>query len=124
MEYNQNIDRRKIKRFFATTMLGGKCITCGTTKKLEFDHIDSKTKEFNIVHGLSKPWSALVEELAKCQLLCKKCHEIKTWSLDNRKRAKHGTPSMYTNNKCRCNKCRIGWNNYHKNKKNATLKSL
>jgi hypothetical protein len=54
--------------------LGGKCVECGCTETLEFDHIDPSTKSFNISAGYHKPKEVLEEELAKCQLLCNKCH--------------------------------------------------
>ena len=54
--------------------LGGKCVECGCTETLEFDHIDPSTKSFNIAAGYSKPKEVLLEEVAKCQLLCNKCH--------------------------------------------------
>jgi hypothetical protein len=54
--------------------LGGKCVECGCTETLEFDHIDPSTKSFNIAAGYTKPKEVLLEEVAKCQLLCNKCH--------------------------------------------------
>jgi len=54
--------------------LGGKCVECGCTETLEFDHIDPSTKSFNISSGYHKPKEVLEEELSKCQLLCNKCH--------------------------------------------------
>lgn len=54
--------------------LGGKCVKCGCTERLEFDHIDPSTKSFNISAGYHKSKEVLQEELAKCQLLCNKCH--------------------------------------------------
>jgi hypothetical protein len=58
--------------------LGGKCVECGCTDSLEFDHIDPSTKSFNIAAGYTKPKEVLLEEVAKCQLLCNKCHIEKT----------------------------------------------
>ena len=54
--------------------LGGKCVECGCTETLEFDHIDPSAKSFNISAGYHKPKEVLEEELSKCQLLCNKCH--------------------------------------------------
>jgi hypothetical protein len=58
--------------------MGGKCVQCGSTKALEFDHINPKTKSFNISAGYNKPKEILEKELSKCQLLCNKCHIEKT----------------------------------------------
>lgn len=59
-------------------MLGGKCCGCGTTENLQFDHLDRKTKEFNISNHLAGKLEKLEEEAKKCQLLCKSCHQVKT----------------------------------------------
>lgn len=59
--------------------LGGKCVVCGSTENLEFDHIDATTKEYNISEKLlSYSINSLLPELEKCQLLCHKCHSRKS----------------------------------------------
>ena len=72
-------ERKAKKKAYLIEMLGGKCVGCSTTKNLQFDHIDRKQKEFTI--GKSLDYSLenkLIPEAKKCQLLCKKCHQIKT----------------------------------------------
>ena len=63
------------RRSHLIDLLGGKCVICGSTERLEIDHIDPATKEFDIssmvLHTSEKH---LTEELQKCQLLCRKCH--------------------------------------------------
>lgn len=56
--------------------MGGKCVVCGAAEGLELDHIDPSSKSF----GVSEAWGARKqsEEAAKCQLLCKPCHQVKT----------------------------------------------
>ena len=79
--------------------MGGKCVECGSTETLEFDHIDPSTKSFNISGGYHKPREVLEEELSKCQLLCKACHIEKT-KKDNKFRPKScagGRPLKYRN---------------------------
>ena len=75
---NLRDERRKLLR----EKLGGKCVgynkVCGSTKKLEFDHIEPENKSFSIGQCLSKPLDLLLEESEKCQLLCYKCHYEKT----------------------------------------------
>lgn len=59
-------------------LLGGSCVLCGSTKDLEFDHIDPNTKQHEMVtlwHRSREVWLA---ELEKCQLLCVPCHLVKT----------------------------------------------
>jgi len=79
--------------------MGGKCVECGCTETLEFDHIDPSTKSFNIAAGYSKPKEVLLAEVAKCQLLCNKCHIEKT-KKDSKFRPKScagGRPLKYKN---------------------------
>jgi 5-methylcytosine-specific restriction endonuclease McrA len=68
--------------------LGGKCVKCGTTEKLEIDHIDPATKV------ASEIWSWSLErrlaELAKCQLLCNDHHKVK--SLEDMRRRLEAQP--------------------------------
>lgn len=59
---------------------GGKCEICGYNKNiaaLEFHHIDSSTKCFNIDGRLlaNKKMDELIEEVNKCMLLCSNCHK-------------------------------------------------
>jgi hypothetical protein len=58
--------------------LGGKCVGCGTTQNLQFDHIDRTTKEYSISKKPDYIFEKIKPELDKCQLLCKECHRIKT----------------------------------------------
>ncbi len=85
-------------------MLGGKCVRCGTTENLEFDHIDPSTKVFAISAELSKAWDALVEEASKCQLLFRTCHVAK--GAEDRSEPKHGTCHVYWYWNCRCDLCK------------------
>jgi hypothetical protein len=57
--------------------LGGKCVGCGTTHNLHFDHIDRSQKAFTISANIEKSYELLLLEVEKCQLLCHKCHVIK-----------------------------------------------
>ena len=84
---------------------GGKCNNCGSTERLEVDHIDPKTKSCNP----AAIWSGTEErrraELAKCQVLCYACHREKT-SSERRETAKPcGTAAAYARG-CRCDSCR------------------
>ena len=74
MRYFDNIIPMNLVREILIEKLGGKCVECGCTEALEFDHIDPSTKSFNIASGYTKPKDILLGEVAKCQLLCNKCH--------------------------------------------------
>ena len=57
---------------------GGRCIRCGYARHvaaLVFHHRDPRTKAFSISgEGVPRAWPRLVEEAAKCDLLCANCH--------------------------------------------------
>ena len=63
-----------IQKRYYTKKMGGKCVKCGSTKNLEFDHIDPRTKEYTITSLFSRSPEIIEKELAKCQLLCHDCH--------------------------------------------------
>jgi 5-methylcytosine-specific restriction endonuclease McrA len=77
---NASIRKRKENnRKYLIEMLGGKCVGCGITENLQFDHIDRKLKSFTIGKMLeSSLENKLIPEAKKCQLLCKSCHQLKT----------------------------------------------
>lgn len=87
------------RRAEGIALLGGKCIVCGSTEKLEFDHVDPALKDFDVSRpSLSRAvWLA---ELAKCQLLCEEHHDEK-----HKSTAPCGTDARYTRG-CRCEECR------------------
>jgi hypothetical protein len=101
-EYNKAW--KQARRARLTEMLGGKCVRCGATEDLEFDHIDPSTKIFAVCADLSKAWEILVEEAAKCQLLCRSCHVAK--GAGDRPDLQHGTYYVYWYWNCRCELCR------------------
>ena len=72
--------RRKKRLQEMKDKLGNKCVKCGATKNLQFDHIDPKTKCFNV--NPQDSWEKTLPELYKCQLLCKLCHLEKTATVD------------------------------------------
>lgn len=74
---------------------------CGSTTKLEVDHMDPSKKTDHKVWSWSP--SRRAKELEKCQVLCKKHHQEKT--LSQIKRTTHGETRMYDLG-CRCDKCR------------------
>jgi hypothetical protein len=104
-EYRRN--RYAARIAMATSLLGGKCMRCGSTDDLEFDHVDPGTKLFEISAEIANlKFSTILDELSKCQLLCKPCHVLKT--LDDKGQAParntHGTVSSYRY--CRCELCK------------------
>ena len=112
---------RKRRHAMLISKLGGKCAICGSQENLQFDHIDPDNKDFNIVSNLgSKKMTILLEEITKCQLLCRTHHLEKT-SKERKEKSKanlkHGTLNAYYRHKCRCLPCKRARSDYYfKNK--------
>jgi len=75
LRQRKRVDAARLK---AQAYLGGKCVGCGVTENLQFDHLDRNLKEFNISSRLAYSWESIQQEVDKCQLLCYDCHEIKS----------------------------------------------
>lgn len=63
-------------------LLGGKCSDCnyaGHIAGFEFDHLGDK--KYNISDMLNQAcrWERILEEVAKCELVCATCHRIRTY---------------------------------------------
>jgi len=86
------------------------CAWCGSTEDLQLDHIDRTTK---VSHRIWS-WSQVRRdtEIAKCQVLCRPCHEEKTrLAGDNPSLViayRHGTRAMYRIHGCKCAICLAG----------------
>lgn len=82
--------RRRAHKRKAIAFLGGKCSQCGYLKciaSLDFHHLDASTKDTTLLGSrssklLMRSWAQIVQELAKCTLLCKNCHAEKHYSGD------------------------------------------
>ena len=106
------LERYHKRRKEAVDLLGGKCVVCGSTENLEFDHIDPQTKKKTIakIWGYSK--ETFLKEINKCQLLCRKCHEEKSLKDAGKVSGKtiHGT--LASRKYCRCKLCKEAYNAY------------
>lgn len=60
------------------------CQDCGYSvdpRALDLDHRNPATKVGNVSRLLRfAPWPVVLEELAKCDVLCANCHRVKTFS--------------------------------------------
>lgn len=68
-------------------LLGGACSVCGYNKSmraLTFHHRDSndKTADVSFLVTAARPWTVILEELKKCDLLCFNCHMEEEEQLD------------------------------------------
>lgn len=76
LEQHRAWHRERMAARRAEYLAGKKCVRCGSTERLEIDHIDPATKVTHRLWGWSRAKRAV--ELAKCQVLCHDCHNIRT----------------------------------------------
>lgn len=117
------LERYHRRRNEAISKLGGKCVDCGSSSELEFDHIESDTKSFSVAKAFAgMAESKLWEEIDKCVLRCKSCHTEKTNSVgDNpNRRVQHGGGLTGKRN-CFCDLCKPLKQEYNKNRRKRML---
>ena len=78
----QRENGRKNREVLNQIKLEAGCRSCGYDKEavaLEFNHLDTTNKKANISERAGS-WSLtrLLEEVAKCEVLCANCHRILT----------------------------------------------
>ena len=77
--YQAQQKRGRIRKLELVRMNQGACENCGYDRNyaaLEFHHLDSDTKSFQLdLRSLSnRKWSVIEKEAKKCILLCSNCH--------------------------------------------------
>lgn len=117
--YNEYMRKYMLERYHklrneALQRFGGKCVQCGATENLEFDHIDPSTKVGQMGDMFLWAKARREAELLKCQLLCSTCHSNKTIvDLGQQKaRGEHGRIS--TRRYCACDLCKKAHADYCK----------
>lgn len=83
--------------------VGKCCVVCDSTFKLEADHVDPTKKVSHRVWSWAK--AKRDAELAKCQVLCRSCHQAKSIEAQRRPLV-HGTRTGYSDRGCRCDECK------------------
>jgi hypothetical protein len=88
--YFKDAKRRRgqeIKDFIQQQKVGLSCQRCGNsdTRVLDFHHLDKGNKEIGISFIHTKGWSneRILQEIAKCEVLCANCHRILHWEERN-----------------------------------------
>lgn len=75
-----NKRRKKFKKRLVINNIKNKpCADCKEIKDLKemtFDHVKGN-KKFDIANGVRKSWNQLYSEIDKCELVCKRCHNIR-----------------------------------------------
>ena len=65
--------------YLVAFLLEHPCVDCGETDPivLEFDHL--RDKKFGIGNGLrDRAWQSVLDEMAKCDVVCANCHRRRT----------------------------------------------
>src|ERR1700722_18143959 len=101
-EWHANYRKERYAKYISKwkMYLGNKCVKCDSTEDLQFDHIDPSTKYKNITEMTDCSELRQLEEIQKCQLLCRKHHDEKTIVIDTGRTLVinqdiHGTLSSY-----------------------------
>lgn len=73
---------------------GSPCMDCGDSYPfyvMDFDHRDPSTKVADVSHMVKTyvPWWKVLEEIAKCDLVCVRCHRLRTYQGDSNYRTHH-----------------------------------
>lgn len=107
-------ERYKRRRAEAIERLGGKCVDCGTTENLEFDHKDRSQKLYDIGKRLAGVAEAkLWAELGKCELRCDTHHNIRS---RQQLSVEHGGGKSGKKN-CKCVPCKERRSEYMRNRR-------
>jgi hypothetical protein len=87
--YSERARKREqeIREFIQQQKVGLSCIRCGNSdiRVLDFHHLDKISKEIGISNIAYKGWGQkrILQEIAKCEVLCANCHRILHWEERN-----------------------------------------
>lgn len=74
--------RRKNKDFVNTLKLDQPCMDCGNKFPpvcMDFDHVrGEKVSDISLI--VNRSLNTILEEIAKCDLVCSNCHRIRTYN--------------------------------------------
>lgn len=91
-EINKEAERQRIydrknaiKKWYREYKSNFVCNTCGIKDDLEFHHIDPNTKFKDVCRMVTDGYKKerIMEEMEKCVLLCRKCHDIITYKKES-----------------------------------------
>jgi hypothetical protein len=77
------IKREEYKKWY-NSLKNKPCTDCGKSYPpyvMDFDHLDSNTKEFKLSKTLNYGWGKkrVFKEITKCELVCANCHRERTY---------------------------------------------
>jgi len=73
--------RRERRRKLSLLKMDRPCYDCGgvfSPECMDWDHRPGTSKLFQIGHAIQRKFSLVLEELAKCDLVCANCHRLRT----------------------------------------------
>lgn len=91
-EIDRVVRRQRATIDFLRSLRQVPCLDCQCIflpHQMDFDHRDPATKEFGITwsKAMLAPRSRLLNEIAKCDVVCANCHAIRTYALHASRRA-------------------------------------
>ena len=72
---------RERQEFLVAYKLEKGCVDCGYnahSEALDFDHLPGTEKKFTLAQNHCNSWENLLEEIAKCEVVCSNCHRVRT----------------------------------------------
>ena len=127
--YNRYMREYHLKRYHllrqnAVETLGGKCVNCESENDLQIDHRRKNNKAFDVGKLINYSLDLFWKEIKKCQLLCRKCHRLKTTIESGKDIAKGNHGTLSSRRYCNCAECvkvKTDWMREYKRKEKAPL---
>lgn len=88
--------RAKNRKLYTELKSNTPCAKCGghfPNCVMDYDHKDPSSKKMCVAQMMGYSWKVILEEIAKCELLCANCHRIKTYETTNRQKQHRITTS-------------------------------
>lgn len=80
-KHRQGVRQHKNDRLWINSFKEKPCMDCGgiyDTECMDFDHREGETKAFNVGTARNLSKRRVMEEIAKCDLVCANCHRLRT----------------------------------------------
>jgi hypothetical protein len=101
-EIDRVVTRQRATLEFLRQLRRVPCKDCGGTflpHQMDFDHREPERKSFNVTssRAMLMRRERLVEEIAKCDIICANCHAVRTYSLQAERKAWRRANGTLTN---------------------------
>jgi len=80
-QLNKKLQLERTRRLLWELLCKSQCLHCKNDdpEVLEFDHREQSEKKFNVSEMVGYySWSKILDEIAKCDILCANCHKKRT----------------------------------------------